>query len=165
MAVTVARAAGALQIFVTDVDQRRLDLAKKLGADHAYLATDPWKEKIVEATGGVGPNVMLEMSGNPHAIRDGFEVLRGGGTVAMLGIPAKEISVNLANSVIFKGATVIGINGRNMFKTWYQMEDLILSGRLDLDPIVTHVIAMKDFEKGFKMMQTGEAIKVVMEIG
>jgi threonine 3-dehydrogenase len=106
----------------------------------------------------------LEMSGNPNAIRDGLRVLRNGGTAAMLGIPANEITFDLSELVIFKGTTILGINGRKMFETWYQMENLILSGQLELDPIITHVIDMQDFEKGFEMMQSGAAIKVVMKI-
>ena len=103
------------------------------------------------------------MSGNQQAIRDGFAALRNGGTAALLGIPSEEITVDLS-TLIFKGVTVLGINGRRMFETWYQMEDLILSGKLQLDPIITHQIEMEDFEDGFKMMQSGEAIKVVMKI-
>ena len=164
MAVTVARAAGAGSIFVTDVDQRRLDLARKLGANEAYLATKPWVEDVRKACGGSGPQVLLEMSGNKHALRDGFAALRNGGVASLLGIPADEVSFDFTNNIIFKGATVHGINGRRMFETWYQMENLILSGRLELESIITHVIEMQDFERGFKMMQSGEAIKVVMKI-
>ena len=163
MAVTVARTAGAGKIFVTDVDERRLKLAKELGADEAFDARQPWVESVREQTGGSGVHSLVEMSGNPRAIRDGFAALRNGGTAALLGIPSDEISVDLSK-LIFKGATVKGINGRKMFETWYQMEDLILSGKLQLDPIITHVIDMADFEDGFRMMQSGEAIKVVMKI-
>lgn len=162
MAVTVARAAGASKIFVTDMDDRRLAIAKDLGADEAYKATDDWKTDILKNTQGLGPHTMLEMSGNQHAIRDGFEVLRSGGTAAMLGIPSDDLTIDLSSLIIFKGTTVLGINGRKMFETWYQMENLLLSDRLNLDPIITHQVEMQDFEKGLKMMQTGEAIKVVM---
>ena len=164
MAVTVARAAGAGKIFVTDMDPRRLELAKELGAEEAYRASDDWKADILSATRGLGPHVMLEMSGHPQAIRDGFEVLRSGGTASMLGIPSDDITLDLSKLIIFKGTTVLGINGRRMFETWYQMENLLLSGRLNLEPIITHQIPMQDFERGLKMMQTGEAIKVVMEM-
>lgn len=164
MAVSVAKAAGAGQIYVTDVDPKRLSIAKDLGADEAFDARESWVEKVRSATGGSGVHSLLEMSGNVHAIRDGFDALRNGGTAAMLGIPAGDISIDLTNHIIFKGATVHGINGRKMFETWYQMENLLLSKRINLDPIITHVIEMEDFEKGFKMMQTGEAIKVVMKI-
>jgi threonine 3-dehydrogenase len=164
MAVTVAKAAGAGKIFVTDMDERRLELARKLGAERAFKASDNWTQEVQELTHGHGPHVMLEMSGNPNAIRDGFSVLRSGGTAALLGIPSNEIHLDLAELVIFKGTTILGINGRRMFETWYQMENLLLSNRLELDPIVTHVLEMKDYEKGLKMMQSGEAIKVVIKM-
>lgn len=164
MAVTVAKAAGASQIFVTDMDERRLAIAKDLGAVEAYKANTDWKSQIMKDSGGLGPQVMLEMSGNAQAIRDGFSVLRSGGTAAMLGIPSDDITIDLSSLIIFKGTTVLGINGRRMFETWYQMENFLLSGRLNLEPIITHQVEMQDFEKGLKMMQTGEAIKVVMKI-
>ena len=163
MAVTVARAAGAGRIFVTDVDPKRLELAKQLGADEALSAREPWVERVRELAGGSGVHALIEMSGHPKAIRDGISALRNGGTAAMLGIPSDEISIDLSE-LIFKGITLLGINGRKMFETWYQMENLILSNRLELDPIITHVIDMENFEDGFKMMQSGEAIKVVMRI-
>ena len=111
-----------------------------------------------------GPQVWLEMSGNPQSIRNGFKALRNGGTVAMLGLPSKPVEMDLPNDVIFKGATVLGINGRKMFETWYQMENFVLSGKLNFKPIITHHLKMKDFEQGFKLMQAGKAIKVVLTI-
>lgn len=164
MAVTVARAAGAGRILVTDVDPKRLELAKQLGADETFLATEDWVADARRATHGQGPQVLLEMSGNAKALRQGFAALRNGGTAALLGIPGDEVSFDLANDIIFKGATVLGINGRLMFETWYQMENFLLSGRINLEPIVTHQIPMTDFQNGFRMMQTGEAIKVVLEM-
>lgn len=163
MSVTVAKAAGAGKIFVTDVDEKRLELARQLGADEAFDAREPWIEKVRQSAGGTGVHCLVEMSGHPQAIRDGFAAMRNGGRAAMLGIPSNDISIDLSQ-MIFKGVTVLGINGRRMYETWYQMENLILSDRLELDPIITHVLEMKDFESGFKMMQTGEAIKVVMKI-
>lgn len=165
MAVTVAKCAGASRIFVTDIDERRLKLAKKLGAVEAFKANDPkWIDKVRQLTRGDGPDVLLEMSGHPAAIDDGFKALRMGGTAALLGIPSRAISFDLTNHVIFKGATVHGVNGRRMFETWYQMEEMLLSGRLELDEIITHQIPMADFAKGFELMQSGEGIKIVMNI-
>lgn len=166
MAVTVAKAAGASRIFVTDVDARRLALARRLGAVEAYPAGDKkWIEHLRKETRGDGPDVLLEMSGHSGAIDDGFTALRMGGTAALLGIPSRPITFDLTNHVVFKGATVLGINGRKMFETWYQMEALLLSGRLELDEIITHEIPLADFAKGFALMQSGEGIKVVMEVG
>jgi threonine 3-dehydrogenase len=165
MAVTVAKCAGASRIFVTDIDEKRLRLARKLGAVEAYKANDPkWIDKVREHTRGDGPDVLLEMSGHHSAIDDGFKALRMGGTAALLGIPSRAISFDLSNHVIFKGATVLGVNGRRMFETWYQMEEMLLSGRLDLDEIITHQIPMADFAEGFRLMQSGEGIKIVMKM-
>lgn len=165
MAVTIARAAGAGTILVTDVDPKRLALAKQLGADHTFDARDEdWPAQVRKLTHNQGPQVLLEMSGHGKAIHQGFTALRNGGTAALLGLPAGPIELDLPNDIIFKGATVLGINGRRMFETWYQMESFLLSGRLNLEPIITHQIPMKDFDRGIKMMQSGEAIKVVLEI-
>jgi len=150
---------------VTDVDPRRLELAQRLGADDAFLATDPdWPAEVRRRTHNQGPQVLLEMSGHPVAIRHGFSALRNGGTAALLGLPAGPVEFDLPNDIIFKGATVLGINGRRMFETWYQVESFVLSGRLDLEPIITHQLPMADFEQGFKLMQAGDAIKVVLQI-
>src|SRR5690606_35869077 len=128
-------------------------------------ATDErWPAEARNVTHGQGPQVLLEMSGHPRAIRQGFTALRNGGTAALLGLPSKPVEIDLPNDIIFKGATVLGINGRRMYETWYQVESFVLSGRLQLDPIITHEIDMADYDKAFKMMQSGEAIKVVLKI-
>lgn len=165
MAVTVARAAGAGFIMVTDSNPMRLELARQLGADVAFAASDDsWPQRARELTHNQGPEVLLEMSGHPKAIRQGFAALRNGGTAALLGLPSEPVAMDLPNDIIFKGATVLGINGRKMFETWYQMESLLLSHRLNLEPVITHHLPLSDFEQGFKLMQKGEAIKVVLEV-
>lgn len=165
MAVTVAKAAGASRILVTDVDPRRLDLALRLGADDALPADDEhWVQDARRATQNQGPHVLLEMSGHPRAIRDGLAALRNGGTAALLGLPSRPVELDLPNDIIFKGATVLGINGRRMFQTWYQMENFLLAGQLNLEPIITHQLPLDDFDRGFAMMQRGEAIKVVLQV-
>lgn len=165
MAVTVAKAAGASRIFVTDVDPHRLELAKKLGAVEAYDARDGgWVEDLRSQTRGQGADVLLEMSGAPTAIDAGFDALRNGGRAALLGLPSKPMTFDLSEHVIFKGCTVLGINGRRMFKTWYQAEALLLSGRLELDEIITHELPFEDFATGFEKMISGEGIKVVLNV-
>jgi threonine 3-dehydrogenase len=183
MAVTVAKAAGASRIFVTDVDPKRLALAKKLGATEAFntyvppppreptggphiasTGTPDWIKDLRKATRGDGPDVLLEMSGHPAAINDGFTALRMGGTAALLGIPSMPFTFDLTNHIVFKAATVLGINGRKMFDTWYQMESLLLGGNLQLDEIITHEIPLAKFADGFRLMQTGEGIKIVMSL-
>ncbi len=168
MAVTVARAAGAARIFVVDVNPKRLELAKRLGADEAFdgrQSTEEMIREIQRATRGEGADVLLEMSGAEAAIDAGFSALRNGGTAAMLGLSARPITLNLNKHVIFKGAKVLGINGRQMFQTWYQMEDLLLAGRVELDEIITHEMALEEYERAFGLMESGEALKIVLKIG
>ena len=166
MAVTVAKAAGAGRIFVTDINPKRLELAKRLGAVGAYNGKegDGWIKEVKQACRGEGVDVLLEMSGSPAAYDQGFAALRNGGTAALLGIPAKPPTFNITQHVVFKGATVLGINGRKMFETWYQMEELLLSGKLELDEIITHEFPLEQFKKAFSTMISGEGIKVVMTL-
>ncbi|MHA7814742.1 MAG: L-threonine 3-dehydrogenase [Phycisphaerales bacterium] len=164
MAVTVARAAGASRIYCTDVNPPRLELAKKLGATDAFDARDDaWIERVREET-YEGVDVLLEMSGAPAAMDQGFRALRNGGTAALLGLPAKSVDFDFNKHIIFKGCTVLGINGRKMWDTWYQMEKLLLSGRLELDDIVTHEFPIEQFEQAFETMISGEGIKVLMSV-
>jgi threonine 3-dehydrogenase len=164
MAVTVAKAAGASRIYCTDINPPRLELAKKLGATDAFDARDSEWIKKVRAETYEGVDVLLEMSGAPAAMDQGFRALRNGGTAALLGLPARTVDFDFNAHIIFKGCTVLGINGRRMWDTWYQMEKLLLSGNLELDDIVTHEFPIEQFEKAFETMITGDGIKVLMNV-
>jgi threonine 3-dehydrogenase len=163
--VTVARAAGAARIYCTDINQPRLNLARKLGAAEAFEARDDAWVKRVRRETYEGVDVLLEMSGAPSAMDQGFRALRNGGTAALLGLPAKQVTFDFNSHIIFKGCTVLGINGRKMWDTWYQMEKLLLSKRLELDDIITHEFPMADYEKAFDTMISGEGIKVLLDMG
>jgi threonine 3-dehydrogenase len=164
MAIAVARAAGATTIFAIDVNPAKLELAKRLGADATFLATQPGLvDDIREQTRGDGVDVLLEMSGSGAAIDQGLQLLRNGGTAALLGIPSGNVSLNLAERVIFKGLTVLGINGRRMFETWYQTEALVKSGRVDPQAIITHVLPYDQFQRAFDLTSKGEAAKIVLD--
>lgn len=167
MAVTVAKAAGAGRIFATDINPPRLELAKRLGAVEAFDVRegDGWIKEVRKACRGEGVDVMLEMSGAPAAMDQGFQALRNGGTAALLGLPAKPVTFDFNSHIVFKGCTVLGINGRKMFETWYQMEELLLSGRLELDEIITHEFPIEKYREGFETMISGEGIKVVLDMG
>ena len=105
---------------------------------------------------------MLEMSGNPRAIAQGFEMLRYGGEAALLGLPGKPVELDLNNAVIFKGATVHGISGRRIWDTWYRTQRLILSGAVDPTPVITHRFPLEEFATAFALMTSGEAAKCVL---
>jgi len=164
MAIPVARAAGASSVYAIDVNPSKLELAKRLGADDTFLATQPGLvDEIKRRTSGDGVDVLLEMSGSGAAIDTGLQMVRNGGTAALLGIPSDNVSINLAERIIFKGLTVLGINGRRMFETWYQTQALVKSGRVDLRPIITHVLPYERFDEAFELMRTGEAAKIVLD--
>jgi threonine 3-dehydrogenase len=165
MAIPVARAAGAASVFAIDVNPAKLALAARCGADATFLASDPNViDEIVARTNGAGVDVLLEMSGSGSAIDAGLAMVRNGGRAALLGIPSDEVRINLAERIIFKGLTVLGINGRTMFETWYQTEALVKSGRVDLGPIITHQMPFDAYDEAFALMQSGAAAKIVLAL-
>ena len=163
MAIGIAKAAGAAFVIGTEVTPYRLEMARLVGAD---LVINPLEKdvttEITTYTDGTGVDVLLEMSGNPSAIHEGFNVLCHGGYAALLGIPSRPVEFDLANEVIFKGATIYGVTGRLMWKTWYQTRALLNSGAVDVEPIITHRLPLEDFEKGIELMRTGQCGKVVL---
>src|SRR3954452_5202375 len=161
--IAVARACGASEVYALEINDHRRKLAEKMKADHVLNpAKDNVYEQVMSATGGTGVDVILEMSGHPDAIRLGFKILRLGGGASLLVIPSKPMELNLANDIIFKGAVVQGINGRLMYKTWFQMNALLKAGKLDLDPVITDRMPMADFSKGMDRLRTGESSKILL---
>ncbi len=163
MTVAVAKALGARAVYATDVRPYRLDMAKRMGADLVIdAATEDVERVVAEATDGEGIDVLLEMSGSPRAIEQGFHLLKPGGEAALLGLTSAPILFDIDDAVIFKGATVYGIFGRRLWETWFQARALLRSGLVDLEPLVTHRFALDDFERAFDLMASGECGKVVM---
>lgn len=162
MAAAVARHVGARHVVITDVNPYRLELATKMGATRAV---DVSKEKLSDVMTELGMkegfDVGLEMSGVPSAFSQMLETMNHGGKIAMLGIPPQSVAIDW-NQVIFKGLTIKGIYGREMFETWYKMASLLQSG-LDLSPILTHHMPVADFEKGFEIMTSGQSGKVILD--
>ncbi len=161
--IAVAKACGAARVFALEVNAHRRGVATEMGADLALdPAVDNVEEQILETTGGTGVDVLLEMSGHPAAMRLGFALLRTGGRASLLGIPSRPVELDFAKDIIFKGATVQGINGRKMFETWFQMEALLATGKLNLEPVITHRLKLSEFTQAMELLRTGEAIKVIM---
>lgn len=162
MAAAVARHVGARHVVITDVNPYRLALAEKMGASRAVNVSNTNLKDVMNELGMTeGFDVGMEMSGVPSAFRDMLNNMNNGGKVAMLGIPPQDVAINW-NEVIFKGLTIKGIYGREMFETWYKMASLIQSG-LDLTPIITHQFPVDDFQKGFDTMGSGESGKVILD--
>ena len=161
MAVAIARFVGARHVVITDVNDFRLDLAKKMGATATVNATRDNLQQVMQDLGmQEGFDVGMEMSGNPQALRDLLGAMHHGGKVALLGIPPGDTSIDW-NQVIFKGLVLKGVYGREMFETWYKMSSMIQSG-LDVSPIITHHFGIDDFQKGFDIMNSGHSGKVIL---
>ena len=161
MAATICKHVGARHVVVTDVNDYRLELARKMGASLAVNV----KERSIESTlSELGMNegfdVGLEMSGNPSAFRDMLAAMNHGGRIGLLGIPPSDTAIDW-NTVIFKGLILKGIYGREMFETWYKMISMLQSG-LDLTPMLTHELPVNDYQRGFDIMRSGQSGKVVL---
>jgi len=162
MAAAVARHAGARFVVVTDINEYRLELARKMGATVA-LNVKSGSLNDVQAQLGMqeGFDVGLEMSGNPAALQSMIGALCHGGKIAMLGIPNGPIDVDW-NKVVFNMLTVKGIYGREMYETWYKMSVMLQSG-LDILPVITHRFPVADWEQGFEVMSSGQSGKVILD--
>jgi len=162
MAIAVAKACGCSTLFASEVNPTRIALAKQMGADEVLNPKEMDAVKRVrEATGGTGVDVLLEMSGNPFAVQQGFRMLRTGGRASVLGIPSEPVTLAVVEDIVFKGATVQGIYGRKMFETWVQMTALLQSGRLNLEPLFRERMPMDRFEDAFHLLEGGQAGKVL----
>ncbi len=162
-AIAVARAVGATTVFAIEVNQYRRKIAAQMKADYVLdPSRDDVKGFVFDHTGGLGVDVVLEMAGHPDAIRTAFDIVRRGGRISLLGLTSKPVSLNFSEDIIFKGITIQGINGRRMYQTWYQMQALLKAGKLDLHPVITDRLSMKDFSRGMERLRTGEASKILL---
>jgi len=162
MAVAIAKFAGARHVVVTDINDYRLELARKMGATVALNVGRESVEDTMKMLGmEEGFDVGMEMSGNPTAFRDMLKSMHHGGKIALLGIPPTDTSIDW-NQIIFKGLVIKGIYGREMFETWYKMSSMLQSG-LAIDPIITHRFPMTDFQEAFDLMASGQSGKVILD--
>jgi threonine 3-dehydrogenase len=163
MTIAVARAIGARAVYATDISAYRLEFARRMGADLALHAVDdPVVQALGDATDGEGVDALLEMSGAPEAIDQGFRLLKPGGEAALLGVAPRPFPFDWNHHLVFKAARVQGIYGRRLWQTWYQARGLIRSGAVDLSPMVTHRFGLEDFESAFTTMASGESGKVML---
>jgi threonine 3-dehydrogenase len=162
-AVGICRAAGAAHVIASDVNETRLTLARRMGA-HAVVRPHEVADAVGRATSRLGVDVVLEMSGVPSAVRQAFELVRVGGRVQMLGIPAKPMEVDFATEVIFKGITIYGVVGRRMYDTWLQMTRFLRAGLFDPTPVVTHRFPLSEADHAIRAIKSGEAGKVIFDV-
>jgi len=163
MAVAIAKHVGARNVVITDVNDYRLDLATKLGATRAVNVTRDSIEATMKDLGMIGFDIGLEMSGNGQAFEQMLESMHNGGRIALLGIAPGPVSIDW-DEVVFRGLTIKGIYGREIWETWYKMQTMLQSG-LDIAPVITHELAFEDYEAGFAAMISGQSGKVVLDMG
>ncbi|HYF79505.1 MAG TPA: zinc-binding dehydrogenase, partial [Symbiobacteriaceae bacterium] len=164
MAVPIAKHAGAELVVAMDVNEYRLDMAKRLGAD---VLINPMKEDPIEVvrshTRGYGVDVVMEMSGNPTAIRQSLKSARNGARVSLLGLPSKPMEIDLGADVVMRGLVLKGITGRKMWKTWYQVRSMLRAGLADrLKPLITHEMPLESVAEAMELMGAGKCGKVVL---
>ena len=164
-AVGIARAAGAAKVIASDVNTKRLALAKQMGA---HVTIDATRDDVVRAvlaeTAGEGADVVCEMSGVPSALHQAFAAVRLGGRVQLLGIPNGQVPVDFANEIIFKGITVYGVIGRKMYDTWNQMRRYLSAGLVDPGPVITHQFPLAKIDEALAAIRSGDAGKIILEI-
>lgn len=163
MAIGVARACGASWIAAIDINDYRLNIASTMGADLVLNSkTCNPVQALLDATGGAGVDVVLEMSGAPAVYSQMLKVVRPGGRVSLLGLPSKPIAVNFSDDVVMRGITMVGITGRRIWETWVAGRELLRSKRVNLAPVITHRFGLDQFEAGMELMTSGNCGKVIL---
>ena len=162
MAVAIAKHVGARNVVITDVNDYRLDLARRMGATRAVNVTRDSVAGVMDELGMIGFDIGLEMSGNGAAFETMLESMHNGGRIALLGIAPGPVAIDW-DEVVFRGLTIKGIYGREIWETWYKMQAM-LQGGLDISPVITHELPFEDYQAGFAAMISGESGKVVLDV-
>lgn len=160
-AVSICKALGAKRVIVTEVSPYRIALAEQVGAD---VILNPKNEDVAAALHKLSPmgvDATLEMSGHPASLNLAIDHTRPGGRISLLGVFHENQQTVDVNKAIFKGLNIQGIVGRKLWETWDQMGELLASGKLNLDPVVTHMMHYTEFERAMELMSAGQAGKVV----
>ena len=164
--VAIAKASGAALVLAVDLNDFRLGLAKTMGADATLNARNVEEggiaQWLAEANEGFGVDVVLEMSGAPSAIDSAFRGVRNGGRITLFGIPASPVRIDVAESMIFKNLTVLALNGRRIFDTWYRTRWMLESGVVDLRPLITHEMSFEKIEEAMALLAAGDACKIIL---
>jgi threonine 3-dehydrogenase len=165
-AIGVARAAGASLVIASDLNSKRLELARAMGAQ---VTLNPKSDDVVarvrELTGGDGVDLVCEMSGHPSGHAQALAAARMGGRVNLLGTPSRNTEVDFARDIIFKGLTLYGVTGRKMYQTWHQMLRFLRAGQVNPRPVITHRFPLEQIADAIQVIKDGQAGKVILEVG
>lgn len=162
-AIATAKACGANQVFALDLVDRKLAVAREVGADFVVNSgsQDP-VDIVMRETNGQGADVVIDYTGSGPAVQSGFRMLQRGGRFTFVGLFNKPLSLDVNDNIIYKEARINGVTGRLMYKTWYDCERLLLSGKVDAKRIIGKRFAMADFEQAFAAIAAGEPGKILL---
>ena len=161
----VAKLSGAEYVVGVDLTQERLDLAKKMGTDFVINARErDVVEEVARLTRRTGLDIVIELTGNKVVANDAAKTLRRGGELVLVGLFSGPVEIDLVNNVIYKEANVYGVTGRIMWDTWWSAQSMILSGRIDLSPVITHHFALEEFDQALQLAESAKAGKIVFKI-
>jgi threonine 3-dehydrogenase len=160
----MALAAGARRLFVTDVSEYRLSMARRIVPEATALNPlhDDVRAAVDEATSGRGLDVVIELSGSGPGTVQAFDLLAKGGRVSLVGLPAKPITLEMTSAIIYREAVVYGSTGRLMWDTWYRVEGLLRENKFDPTPVITHRFPLAEYEKALELTLSGNAGKVIL---
>ena len=161
-AVGIARAEGAAAVYGIEPNPYRRELAERMGATAVFPPSAMTVEDIRRTNGGVGVDVVLEMSGHPVAVEQGLQVLHNGGWISLLGIGDRPVTLDLNDLVVTKSITIYGIFGRRIWDTWERTSSYLSTGKVDVSPLITHRFPLDDFQEAMAQMKSGRAGKVVL---
>ncbi len=161
----VAKFSGAEYVIGVDISKERLDLAKKMGTDIVLNAkTVNVVDEVNKITKGLGTDIVVELTGNKAVVNEATKTLRRGGDVVLVGLYSGSVEWDLVNNVIYKEANVYGVTGRIMWDTWWTAQSILLSGKFDTGPVITHYFDLKDFDKALQLAESASTGKIVFKI-
>ncbi len=162
----VAKFSGAEVVIGVDITKERLELAEKMGTDIVINAREKnVVEEVERFTKGFGVDIVVELTGNKAVVNDAARTLRRGGDLVLVGLYSGPVEIDLVNNVIYKEANVYGVTGRIMWDTWWSAQNMILSGKLDLNPVITHYFNLEDYDQALQLAESAKAGKIVFTIG
>jgi threonine 3-dehydrogenase len=161
-AIAIARAEAAAEVFAVEPNPYRRELAERMGATRVFAPSEGTVDELKRANGGLGLDVVLEMSGHPVAIEQGLRVLHPGGWISLLGLGDGPVSLDLNDLVVMKEITIHGITGRKIWDTWERTSHYLSSGAVDVTPLITHRFGLTDFQEAMAQMKSGRSGKVVL---
>src|SRR2546421_7059234 len=161
-AVGIARAEGAAAVYAVEPNPYRRELAERMGATAVFAPSEQTVSAIRKRNGGVGVDVVLEMSGHPVAIEQGLQSLHSGGWMSLLGIGDRPVTPHLNELVVTRGITIYGIFGRRIWDTWERTSAYLSTGKVDVSPLITHRFPLDDFQEAMAQMKSGQSGKVVL---